>query len=373
MDMKIGRKRDQQSSALWNRRLTLQLLRRHGRLSRRQLAEMTELRGSTLTYIVRDLTEQGIVRQAGKRESDTVGQKQILLEIDADAGWTLGLDLRKEEAQLVIQDAAGHTVDDHLVPMRQDLLDVPKVLKKKVSRFLEAKGRPAGECLGMGVGVPGVVDHRQGLVVISRDFDCTDVPLGKLFQEQFEVPVLIDNNANLATLAEARVGAGVELSSFVYFLIHHIKLGDDIIFNKAYGCGLYLDGKLHRGFHYAAGEIDDSLQPSSEDFCMAKSEIEVLAQATNRISENAKKFARMLGGTVAHLINLIDPKAVVIGAAFPLENREFLDEIRKSAALEVIPIHHRQVSIVPDALGHLAIAFGAATAAAENAFFDKSI
>ena len=106
---------------------------------------------------------------------------------------------------------------------------------------------------------------------------------------------------------------------------------------------------------------------------IAKSEFEALAQTTSPISEKAKTFADMLGGTVAHLINLIDPKAVIIGAAFPLENRGFLDVIRKAAALEVIPIHHRQVRIKPDALGNMAIALGAATAAAESAFFGTSV
>ena len=371
VDLKTGRRLNQQSSAVWNRRLVLQLLRKHRKLSRRQLAKITGLRDSTLTYIVRDLMESEIIKPAGKRDSKTVGQKQILLEINADAGWTLGVDVRKNSATLIIQTIAGDSWDMHQIPLPDDIHVVAETVKSELAVRFRKIGRPTGRFLGMGVGVPGVVDATRGKLMISRDFNCREVELGSLFEKLFGVPVIVEHNANCAALAEARIGAAADMSSFLYFLIHHTEEEGQIHFKKAYGCALYLDGRLYRGVNYAAGEIDEALQPMHHYFSVEPDAFEALLDEAGSLTDEMEDLAKRIGCTVAHLFNLIDPSAVIVGGDFELRNRAFVEAIRKGAAKELIPIEHRHARIMPNALGELAVATGAAIAAAERALIES--
>src|SRR5579875_2955018 len=90
------------TAAQWNRALVLRLVRQQKTLSRRQISQITGLRGSTLTYIVRELLDKRVLRTVGKMNSKAVGQKQVLLDANPDLGYFLGFSLRPNEAKLVV-------------------------------------------------------------------------------------------------------------------------------------------------------------------------------------------------------------------------------------------------------------------------------
>ncbi|MBU0678601.1 MAG: ROK family transcriptional regulator [Verrucomicrobia bacterium] len=365
--MQIATKTNQQIGAFWNRRLVLQLLRKHGQLSRRQLADMTGLQGSTLTYIVRELLDQKILRTAGKAPSTRVGQKQILLEIDSHYGWSLGVDLRKERALVLMQDVAGRILDRYEVDLGDDLPTTVKALKGSLDARLASHVKLAGRFLGVGVGVPGAVNPEQGIVLISKLYNTTDYPLRNSLRDAFDVRAHIDHNANLAALAESRLGSAGAFNNFIYFLLHHGANRTNRSFD-AFGSSLFIEGKIFHGAHFAAGELDTAIAPPPEQMA-AIVNLESLELEDGDLSPALLEMADALGKSMAHLINLLDPESVVIGADITIRNKQFLGRLAQNANRFALPIHERSIRIVPGELGSDAVAIGAAVAVAERALW----
>lgn len=363
---------NQQVSARWNRSLTLQLLRKHGPLSRRQLSQMTGLRGSTLTYIVRELLDKRIVRTAGKRAARRVGQKQILLEVNPELGYTVGFDLRPGVSRMAIRDAGGRTLDVSPLATEGPLDRLPKVLRTGLEQRLMQLRDVRGDLLGVGVGLPGMVDAQRGMVLYSRPFEVQNLPLRDLLAVAFEAtPVLcVDHNANYAALAEAREGAARHFSHFVYFLIGDIaaRTYPPRSF-KTFGTALFLDGRLYHGVHFGAGELDGNLAPQI-DAPIGLAELERLGDATAALTPALEAMAQGIGRCVASILNLLDPQAVIIGSNHGVANEAFLDRLRQEVTQFMLPLQGRLITIAASTLGDPGVALGAAIAAADQSLFE---
>jgi predicted NBD/HSP70 family sugar kinase len=352
---------NRETAAVWNRSLALRLLRQHGTLSRRQIAQMTGLRGSTLTYIVRDLDELDALRTVGKLPSRSVGQKQILLSINPDMGYTLGLSLRRGTVQALAVDAAGERVAETALEVNGPLEDVPAQVRAALRQWLDARGAPTGRLLGIGAGVPGAIDTDSGLVLHSTSLEADNVPLGRLLAEQFECPVVVDHDARLAAIAEADSGAARGASHFLLFLINprweppHLHL-------RAYGSALFLDGRLYRGAHSSAGEMDELLAPR-RDLVGDAGDLAALTHADAPLTPVLEGLGRAVARTLSSLVNFVDVQRVVLGGTFGLANGALLELIRAEALRHLIAGPDRQLQIVPSLTGAEAVARGAAIAA----------
>lgn len=350
------------TAAAWNRGLALRLLRKHESLSRRQISQMTGLRGSTLTYIVRELIEKDVVRAVGKQETKRVGQKQVMLRINPGLGWVVGVSLHPGGGRVVLLDAAGGRLAGMQIPIEGCLEELPGRLGKAVDGWLGEIGRPAGRLLGIGVGVPGVVDADRGIVQRSALFDATGVPLQRLLSERFGVPAVIDHDACFGAQAEAMDGAAKGMSHFVYYLVNYTRVGERVRFNS-YGASLYLEGKVYRGAHYGAGELWMALAPET---------VETSAEVLGRLGESDAEMpaetgalAEQLGRALASIVNLIDLEMVVIGGTAGIKNKAFIAAVQREAERTVISIPGRTVRVVPAMIEAEAVAHGAAIAAAD--------
>jgi predicted NBD/HSP70 family sugar kinase len=327
---------------------------------------MTGLRGSTLTYIVRELLDRDVVRTSGKGISQGAGKKHILLQINPALGWTLGVSLRPAQASLLMLDAAGGTIASQTVPIGPTLQEFPAQLQKSLSYWLKQISPPAGKMLGLGVSVPGVVDTDRGIVLKSIIFDATDYPLRQRLIEQFHVPTVIDHDACSGAISEAIAGVARGTSHFVYFLINHSQTGRTVHFNS-YGSALYLEGKIYRGAHYSAGELAD-LAPGAIDVDLK--DLQALREPDAPVPEAAAPIVAGVAKTVAAIINLIDLQTVVIGGTAGICNNAFLTAVERQITSAVIDVPGRLVRVVHTTVGADAVAQGAAIAAADAALFD---
>lgn len=118
-------------------------------------------------------------------------------------------------------------------------------LTAKVKSLLAQEGMSMDGIRGVGVAIPGCVDYARGFVVEASTFmSLNETPLRDMLQADMGVPVVIDNDANLAALAEHRLGAGREHDHMIYACLA-----------TGIGGGLILNGRLYRGMHGMAGEI----------------------------------------------------------------------------------------------------------------------
>ena len=351
------------TAAAWNRALVLRLLRSHGLLSRRQIAAMVGLRGSTLTYIMRELLDRDMVEVVGKLESKRVGKKQVMLKINPAFGWLLGVALRPKEATLVILDAAGQLIAERKLSIRSSLESLPAQLKDGLAKWSNVTSALPGQMLALGVGVPGVVDTNAGIVLRSTLFNATRVPLRQALTDVFGLPVVIDHDACFGAGAEASDGAAKGKRHFIYFLINHEPAGDRARFNS-YGSSLYLAGSIYRGAHFAAGEWGAPLLPplaeiDAEDFPL-------LNDPSARPTASLLKLAQAIGRSLGAVVNLIDVQLVVIAGTARIINTAFLDAVQTAMNERLVLIADRQVNIVATSLKASAVAQGAALAAFER-------
>lgn len=358
-------KANQTSSAVHNRRLAVQLLRHHGTLSRQQLAQMTGLRSSTLTYIVRELLENQVVRTVGKRESKTVGKKQVLLEINPGLGWVAGIGIDRDSMSLSFLDAAGKIIGQERQVTGHNADELPSQLANHISKWADDNGESMQNLLGVGIAAPGVVDFKRGTLLKSTWLNTQNFPLGQLISEAVGVPVMVDNDANFSALAEARRGSARGLGTFIYFFVSSQHRGEII---QIYGLGstYFLDHKLYRGTHYGAGEVDDTLEPSPSDTDRVTPEqLAILADPDKPITDELTKITSGLALPMASVVNLIDPEAVILGGNVRITNKQAVKTIESVINRTIVPLPNRFVEVRASTFVDHGNSVGAAIAAIE--------
>lgn len=358
---------NQTEASIRNRELVVRLLRDVGPMSRSDLAERTQLRSSTLTYITRDLMEVGIVHSAGKRESTGVGKPQQLLDIDPGFGCFLGVSLEAGAVSMLYVDARGKVLDRDYFDLGRDLHELPEVLKPRVEATLKRLG--GLRLRGMGVGVPGIVDPYRGLVLRSWWFNAENYPLRAVLRETFDVPVTIDNDANLAAYAESERGAGREVCDLIYFLVNSEQDGDHYAIH-ALGATIILNGRLHRGSCFAAGEIDSLLDHDDQVVVTAHDLLEI-AKPDGELTPALERLSVRLGRVLASLWNVIDPEVVVLGGNTQIVNQRMLKSMTKQIGESTIKVPRREVDIRPGDLREHGVAHGGTIVAIEQVFFNN--
>jgi predicted NBD/HSP70 family sugar kinase len=348
------------TAAAWNRELAIRLLRRHGTLSRHDIARMTKLQGSTLSYIVRELLEKNVVRVVGKRQSANVGQKQVLLTLNPDLGWLLGVSVRPAVATMVLLDAAGGRIDGTKVPVHGPLESIPALLHEALARWLARREMLAGRMLGVGIGVPGVVDADAGVVLRSIPFRAVNVPLQRQAADLFGVTTVVDHDACHAAFAEATDGAAADVTDFVLLSVNATgPAGQPRL--DAYGSALHLQGKIYRGAFYGAGELSGALAPADTD--LTEADVAILADPDGAMPPTLQELADRFGASLAPIVNLVDVQMVVLAGTVRINNSRFIAAVQAAVTDRLVSIPGRAVRVVRSAWEPEGAARGGAIAA----------
>jgi glucokinase len=256
-----------------------------------------------------------------------------------------------------------------------------------------------GGFAALGVGVPSTIDQRSGRAVSSVNIPLAGVDLRDRLAQRFGVPVMIENDANAAALAEHRLGAGRGSRHMIM-----LTLGTGV------GGGLILDGKLYRGAIGAAGELGhitlDEDGPACQGSCPGRGHLEVLASGTaadalaaeaaasnpegdlgRAAAEGRTPDAHLaselaavgpgdarellahvgfhLGVGISDFVNVFNPEVVVVGGGFARAGDLLLEPARRVVAERALTPARDEVRIVPAELGPQAGLVGAALVAFE--------
>ncbi|WP_233713136.1 ROK family transcriptional regulator [Amaricoccus solimangrovi] len=226
-----------------NRRAILAAIRRLGRTARVDIARETGMSAATVTSITADLVARGLVEEVVDEEARTAGvtrgRPRVLLRIRPDAYLVGGAKISEDHITVTLMDFEGNESHHHVVELR--LLDkspeeVAAHLRRATEAALKLTGRALGDLACLGVGLPGFVEAARGRVWWSPCFRMRDVPFGALLAAAFPFPVFIDNDANLAALAEQWFGYGQGVADFLVVTIE-----------QGVGMGIVLDHRLFRG------------------------------------------------------------------------------------------------------------------------------
>ena len=224
-------------------------IRLHGPLSRADVARMTRLTAQTVSNLVRELLDDGLVIEAERRRNGR-GAPAIQLEVNPRAAFSIGLDLDVDHLTAVLVDLSGevHGRVHHEVEVGTPDTALTRVAE--TARGLVATvGVDEGRVLGVGLGIPGPMVPSPGkentYVVSPMAFEgWRDVPFAERLHAELGLPVFIENNATAAAVGEHWYGAGQHLSTFFYVYV-----------GAGLGGGLIVRGHPFEGFSGNAGEI----------------------------------------------------------------------------------------------------------------------
>jgi glucokinase len=231
-----------------NRSAVLEIIRRESPISRTAIAKKLDVSLPTVMRIVDELIEEGFVRLHGESEWSG-GRRRPLLEFNAESYVVIGVDLGGTKMYGAISDLGGHILDEVNIGRHGTAGEESfAALTGLIDTLLASPKLEGRHVRGIGVGAPGITLHNEGVVKWAFTLSWQDFPLKARLAERYRLPVIVDNDTNLAALGELWFGAGQNAENMVV-----ITIGTGI------GAAIIIDGALYRGAHEASGEIGSML------------------------------------------------------------------------------------------------------------------
>ncbi|MDX2680355.1 ROK family transcriptional regulator [Streptomyces sp. NY05-11A] len=379
-----------------NRTAVLQRLYFDGPMSRFELAPATGLSGGSISNVVAELIEDGLVEDAGTVESDG-GRPRTLLRVAPSGGHLIGVDVGETRVRVELFDLTLTELARTERPLEHHGYDVEVVvghIRDGIAEILTETGIAAEQLLGVGIGVPGIVARtpEQGSVVHGQTIGWDAVPLESLLRSTCElpdsVPYFIDNGARTLGQAELWFGAGRGSRNAIVALFgsgigaclvtEEVEYGRPLEWGhvtvqvrgrrcrcgaqgclEAYaGAGALLDRWREEGGH-PPEDVDEETALAA---MLAAARPDQGAEADPVALAVLEEAAEYVGAGLSDLINLFQPERILIGGwVGVLLGTRFLPAVRRHAAAYALRHPAERVSIDLGKLGPDAVTVGAAT------------
>ena len=225
----------------YNKKRIINLLYQKNEVTRQDISRILGLSLPTVTQILKELCEIGLVKEAGTLASSG-GRKPTLNAIQYDAKISVGIEITHNSIRLVLIDLSGKVLDHGTYRKAFENSGAYfDALKDLVDRQIDKNGVDPDKILGIGIAIPGTISKREGLVEFLPTLGVKDLPASQI-QKHFSYPVMIDNEANLAGLAEI-------------WNIRHLNDAVFLSINKGVGGAIILSDMIYDGRQYRAGEF----------------------------------------------------------------------------------------------------------------------
>ncbi len=373
-----------------NRSTLLSTLFFEGPLSRYELGRRTGLSAATVSNVVGEMVDDGLVVEAGLVESDG-GRPRVLLRVNPGYGNVIGIDVGETGVKMELFDLSMErlaTIDRPLASPQPDQRLVGTMIAAGLDELLASAGVAESALLGVGIGVPGTVEQGETVRVHAQTIGWDGVALADLVRAGgVGVPLFVENGAKTQGQAEMWFGAGRGARHAVIALI-----------GSGVGATVITDGTAYRGSTSSAGEWGHTTLSYGGRLCRCgargcleayvgaegildrfrkarggraiprtdeQSQLDFLLDAAERsaiAAEVVDETVGYLGAGIANLVNLFNPERIVLGgwAGVALGAR-LLPEIRTATAAHALRHAYEQTSIELCRLGQDAVAVGAAT------------
>ena len=338
-----------------NIRAILLSLLKDGPISRVELAEKLSLSNTTITNLISELLDQGIILEEQveiPEKRRRVGRPRRMLRLVPSARYAVGVHIGVGIIRVAITNLFAEIINGEIAKF--DLTTPPDVVVKDIVRLIELTIEKSNiereRVIGIGVGASGLVNYEKGINVLAPRLGWENVPIQHLMEIQLDLPVCVDNNVRTMALAEAFFGdgQGVGVLAFVYGRI-------------GVGSGIVVNGQVFRGSGAGAGEIGhttiipqggetcscgntgcletllsepvwirdaEKLAASHPDSTLAaylkrgdeRSTIDLIFSAATDGDEFAQQFIEdrscYLGIALANLVNVLNPELIILGGMF---------------------------------------------------------
>jgi glucokinase len=226
-----------------NRTAILEIIRRAGPISRSSIAEHLQVSLPTVMRMVDELTEEGLVRTSGEKQRSG-GRRRALIEFSGEEHLVIGVDLGGTKIYGAVTNLCGNVLYEVRVPHHNTHDEESFKLVVETIQDLLRYAQGTGYLIrGIGVGVPGVTDP-EGDVKLAPSLGWSGFPLKRRLSEYFNLPIVVENDVNLAALGESWFGSETHRENLIL-----IAIGTGI------GAGVLINSMVYPGVHFMAGEI----------------------------------------------------------------------------------------------------------------------
>jgi glucokinase-like ROK family protein len=226
-----------------NKALVLDYLHDHSPISRTHIAKRTGLTKATVSNLVQEWIDCELVNEVGAGPSSG-GRKPMMLWFNQTAGYAIGVDLGVNYITAAVFDLQGTLLKEtRAIHENKSLEHVMSLMKSVIQELISHTPASPYGIIGIGIGIPGICDG-LGNVLFAPNLGWKDIPLKMWIEDEFHVPVIVDNEANAGALGEYQYSLSKEVDNLIYL---SMSIG--------IGAGLVMRGELYRGMSGFSGEI----------------------------------------------------------------------------------------------------------------------
>jgi predicted NBD/HSP70 family sugar kinase/biotin operon repressor len=380
------KKATRQQTKQHNTTLVLKTIYGRDCVSRAEIARLTGLTRTTVSDIVGNLITDGLVIEDGYGES-LGGKPPIQVKLVDDARQLICLDLSDDDFCGAVVNLRGEFSFRQVLPLQHRRGEQAlQVVYQLIESLLPHSSAPI---LGIGIGTPGLVDARKGIVRQAVNRGWSDLPLKDLLSKRYQLPVFIGNDSHVAALAEYSFGENYQHPNLVL-----IKAGEGI------GSGIVLSGQIHHGDGFSAGEIGHLLVQRNGALCTCGNHgcLETVASRRALIEKAVElgqaspgsplagvagkphpldalaevykdgdpqtrdlvlEAGRYMGVAIAHLVGVLNVQRVVISGDFERFGPSLLQSAREEMHLHVLPAMADETELSFSTLGEDIVLRGA--------------
>jgi glucokinase-like ROK family protein len=344
-----------------NRSHILNAIKTYGPIGRADIARRTGLSPATVTSISAKLISQELVLEKSAGDSSG-GRPPILLIINPKGGYVVGIKLTETHAICALTDLEALVIAKSSMPLSgHDPIRVVDDLAQMIISFIRQQKIAKKQLLGIGIGLAGIIDAENGILRQSPIYGWANVPLRDMLQSKLHIPVYIENDVNTLTLTERWFGHGQGLENFLTVTV-----------GRGVGLGIVANGQFYRGQTGGAGEFghttmypDGPLCACGKRGCLeayvgdpalirlareyaARGELSTAVQSLDELLALARKgeagairifdqAGRILGVGIANLINLFNPKKIIISGEGTRESDFLFVPMKESIQQNTMP------------------------------------
>ena len=368
-----------------NNSRVLQVIQARAPISRAEIAKVAELPPPTVTAIVNDFLRAGLVRETDlvretSNGTSALGRRPIMLTLNEGLGFTVGVKLRQDGLTVAVTDLGGslvHHSDQTLPSIAAD--EALHWVADHVRYALKLSGVDGSAVLGLGIGMPGLIDHVSGVCRYSSLLGWRDIDVKHQLEPLLEMPVYVDNDVNMLTAAEIAHGAGREVNDFLTVTV-----------GRGIGLGIVLRGEIYRGASGGAGEFGHTKTDTQlRCECGATGCLEAIASETGICAQVAQmrhtatvdiqtamalatqgnpdvlaifeNAGRVLGRSIGNLLNLFNPQLVIVTGEGMRAGSLILEPMRQAVREASFDLLGTDTRVVVQSWGDEAWARGAAS------------
>lgn len=226
-----------------NKRRIIYLLSKERELTKLDISRSLDISVPTVTTIVGELKEEGIVEEGGMATS-TGGRKPVIIKFLPDSRYSIGIDLGRDYVRAILTNLDSSIIKDRKIELSViNESEVLSVIKTLIEDLMNSQDDTRSKLLGIGLSLPGIVNEKELRLDIATNFRLKNISF-KDIHSYFNLPIFLENEANAGALAESRLGIAKNLSNLIYVSV-----------TEGIGGGILINNDMYKGNDKRAGEI----------------------------------------------------------------------------------------------------------------------